>query len=380
MRQASTPKVILLLSLPLIFLLIFYFYPLTKITLLSFSGDTTGQTGIGTLLSSPVYGRILWFTTWQAALSTFLTLLVALPGAYVFSQYSFPGKNLLMSLSTVPFVLPTVVTAAAFSALLGSNGIVNSWFVPLLHLDYPLVSIDQSVAFFLLAHVFYNYALVLRIVSGYWSGISPELKSAAQMLGAPPSMVFFKITLPLLLPAIASSALLVFIFCFTSFGVVLILGGPACATIEVEIYRQAVQLFNLPMAATLSLIQIGINFLFMWLHAVMTRKAQVSFISGSSIQPGFRAQGFREKCMLFGNLGFMLTLLVAPLLALLISSLAGPDGFTFSYYSTLFHGDTRSLFYVPPAEALRNSIGFAVLTMLLALFFGSFAAIGLSSS
>ncbi len=204
---------------------------------------------ISKLIHSPIYGRILWFTCWQAVLSTLLTLVLALPGAYVFARYRFFGKNLLQALMTIPFVLPTVVTAAAFRALLGPNGLLNNWLMAGFDLAQPPIRIDQTVSFFLLAHVFYNYTLVLRIVGGFWAGLDPDLRAAATMLGASPWQTFRRITLPLLMPAIGSASLLVFIFCFTSFGVVLILGGPGYATLEVEIYRQSVQLFNLPMAA-----------------------------------------------------------------------------------------------------------------------------------
>jgi len=98
----------------LLFLVLFYFYPLLKIVLLSFVPEGSWNPGqLNRLISTPIYKHILWFTTWQAVLSTTLTLVLALPGAYVFSRYRFFGKNILQALMTVPFVLPTVVTAAA---------------------------------------------------------------------------------------------------------------------------------------------------------------------------------------------------------------------------------------------------------------------------
>ena len=139
----------LLFSLPLTFLVLFYFYPLLKIVLLSFFPDGSWNPGrLSSLVHSPIYGRILWFTCWQAALSTLLTLALALPGAYIFARYRFFGKNLLQALMTVPFVLPTVVTAAAFRALLGTNGLLNNWLMAGFDLAQPPISIDQTVGFF----------------------------------------------------------------------------------------------------------------------------------------------------------------------------------------------------------------------------------------
>ncbi|MFT5727182.1 MAG: thiamine transport system permease protein [Desulforhopalus sp.] len=374
------PVSLLLFSLPFVFLLIFYCYPLVKIIIYSFLPGGTGSPGtIEKLFSTPTYGRILWFTIWQAAVSTVITLVLALPGAYIFAKFNFFGKNFLQALMTVPFVLPTVVTAAAFRALLGSNGLVNSSLISIFNLTKGPIELEQTVTFFLIAHVFYNYTMVLRIVASFWSSLDPSLVTAARMLGASPLTAFRKITLPLLLPAIGSAALLVFIFCFTSFGVVLILGGPGYATIEVEIYRQAVQLFNLPMAAALSLVQICFNFLLMWLHARLSKKSKVSFFSDTPATAIAEVKNITQRIVIAFNITFMLVLLVLPLLALIISSFMGEDGFTLTYYRHLFAGESNSLFYVSPISSVVNSIGFALTAMLFSLILGITSAVFLAS-
>jgi thiamine transport system permease protein len=281
---------------------------------------------------------------------------------------------------TVPFVLPTVVTAAAFRALLGSNGLLNSWLMTAFDLPYPPIRIDQTVAFFLLAHVFYNYTLVLRIVGGFWAGLNPDLMRAARMLGASPWQTFRRITLPLLMPAIGSSALLVFIFCFTSFGVVLILGGPRYATLEVEIYRQSIQLFNLPVAAALSLIQIVVNFLLMWLHARLGKRSRITFYNDSATGTTEKVTSPGRKIFIGANILFMITLLLTPLLALVVRSVTGEDGLTIAYYLALFTTDTRSIFFVEPISAVANSIGFALAAMTIAVILGVLASTFLASA
>ena len=113
MKHISSKSYALLAAFPLAFLAIFYFYPLIKIMTVSLIPDETwGLVSLKKLVTSGIYLRTLWFTTWQAAISTILTLLLALPGAYVFARYQFWGKELLRSFSTVPFVLPTVVAPA----------------------------------------------------------------------------------------------------------------------------------------------------------------------------------------------------------------------------------------------------------------------------
>ncbi len=381
MIQTNSSYRWLLFSIPLCFLALFYFFPLSKIIVYSFFPDGLWSSEkISRLFNSPVYLRIIWFTIWQAGLSTVITLALALPGAYIFTHYRFPGKNLLQAIMTVPFVLPTVVTAAAFRALLGTNGLVNTLLTSAFNLTSPPINLDQTLYFFLLAHIFYNYTLVLRIISGYWSSLSPDLKAAAAMLGASPWQSFRKITLPLLLPAIGSASLLVFIFCFTSFGIILILGGPGYATIEVEIYRQAVQLFNLPMAAALSLIQIAINFLLMLVYAWLTRRTNVSFFETPAIGRDTTASSCTTKMMIAMNVTCMLLILIAPLTALILRSITGENGLTLAYYTALFSTGSDSIFVIRPIAAVVNSLGFAVAAMLIAVILAILASFFLADS
>ena len=88
------------------------------------------------------------------------------------------------------------------------------------------LGLDQTVGAILIAHVFFNYAVVVRTVGGLWSHLDPRPEEAARMLGASRWRVFREVTLPALRPAIAAAASIVFLFTFTSFGVILILGGP----------------------------------------------------------------------------------------------------------------------------------------------------------
>lgn len=364
---------------PLVFLAVFYFYPLAVIFVQSFLPEGRWNPGsLGKLVSTGFYIRTLWFTFWQAAVSTILTLILALPAAYVFAKYRFPGKKLLQSMTTVPFVLPTVVVAAAFRALLGHHGLVNTWLSEKWGL-IPPIRIDQTVWFFLLAHVFYNYTLVLRIVGGFWSNMSPGLAEAGRMLGASGYKAFRKITLPLLLPAILAASLLVFIFCFTSFGVILILGGQKFATIEVEIYRQAVNLFNLPMAAALSMVQILFTFALMWVYTWLGRKTSVTLYPEAASLTQKEPVSLSDKAVVGGNILLMTVLLGLPLFALIVRSFSTEGGMSLLYYQALFENAAQSFFFVPPIKAIANSLGIAGATTLMALLLGLCASVFLAS-
>jgi thiamine transport system permease protein len=368
--------------LPVTFLLLFYFYPLFSIVTLSFAPEGhLDLAALQKLVATSFYLKTLWFTVWQATLSTLLTLGLALPAAYVFARYRFPGKSLLRAVTTIPFVLPTVVVANAFTALLGPRGAINQILVALFQLNAPPLQVQHTVGMILLAHVFYNYTIALRLVGGFWANLNPQLVEAGQLLGASPWRAFRTITLPLLTPVIAAAGLLIFIFSFTSFGVILILGGPRFATLEVEIYRQAVNLFNLPLAAALSLIQIIFIFVLMVTYTRLQARTSrpLSLQSQQSIQRS--PTNWRERLIVWGNISFMFLLLGAPLAALVARSLTVAGQISLTYYQALF-ADThqkQGIFFVPPSEGITNSLAFALSTVALATFLGLLITLALTS-
>lgn len=348
--------------IPLFFLSLFYFYPLAGIFFKSFfSQGSFSLSSSGYVIQSKRMAGIVWFTLWQAGVSTLLTLVIGLPCAYVMANFNFRWKKLFMTLGTIPFVLPTIVVAAAFQALAGEKGILGNW------------ASGQSLAMIFVAHMFYNFSIVLRITVGFWSAIGPQMKEAAAMLGARPVQVFFKITLPLLKPAIFAASFLVFIFCFSSFGVILILGGPGFSTIEVEIYRQAAHLFNLPVAAMLSLLQIVITFGMMWSYTAL-QKRLVQFAPETETMSAKPPSTVLEKSMVGGCVGFITCFCLCPMLALVLKSLWYKGALSLIFYRSLFYNVSGSIFYVPPVRAMGNSLMFALATLGMALVVGGCAA------
>lgn len=369
----------LVFLLPVLFLGIFFFYPLVEILTLSLAPD--GKLDLSpfhALFTDAYYARLLAFTTGQALLSTLLTLLVGMPAAYVFARYSFRGKSLLRALATVPFVLPTMVVAAAFTALVGPQGHLNRWLMALFGLDSAPIQLQHTLALVLIAHVFYNAAVVVRILGGFWANLDPRIEEAARVLGAGSWRTFVEITLPILLPAIVASSLLVFLFCFTSFGVILVLGGPQLATIEVEIYYQAVPLFNLPLAATLSIVQMVFTFVIMAAYTRIQARAAVPLDLRPTEATQRRPALWWERLIVWTCLGGLMILLLTPLLALVLRSFTLEGEATLRYYEALFTNPLQSFFYVPPAEAIRNSLLVAGTTVILSVCLGLISAYLLS--
>ncbi|MCB0005112.1 MAG: iron ABC transporter permease [Anaerolineales bacterium] len=364
-----------LIFLPaLLFLLIFFFYPLLRIMLVSLSGLSLTE-----LLGRRYIGRILWFTTWQAAVSTLLTLVAGLPIAYLLANYEFRGKALLRAISTVPFVMPTVVVAAAFRALLAPAGPLNQLAMALTGLAEPPLQLEQSLYLILLAHAFYNITIVVRLVGGFWANLNPNLGDSARILGARPLRQFWEITLPLLRPVLISAAILIFLFCFTSFGVVLILGGPAFSTIETEIYRQYVTFLRPDIAGALSLLQIVFTFILMTTYARWQQRATVA-LSFRPQQASLRRPDTLWKQWLLSAVVLSMGLVMSsPLLALIWRSLTTREGtFTFDYYLLLQTSRVGQTAYIAPLTAVLNSLGFALLTVLTAGLLGVSSAYVLS--
>ncbi|HQN44729.1 MAG TPA: iron ABC transporter permease, partial [Anaerolineaceae bacterium] len=368
--------------LPLAFLGFFFFQPLAAILRLAAEGALADGLRFDAWAR---LGRPLLFTIWQAGLSTLLTLLVGLPAAWVFARFNFPGKRLISTLSTLPFILPTVVAAAGFNALLGPRGWVNLALMDWFNLTTPPVQFLNSLGAILLAHVFYNTTVVLRVVGSAWAQMDTRLEQAARSLGAGPLRAFWEVTLPLLRPPLAAAALLVFLFDFTSFGVILLLGGPQYATLEVEIYIQALHLLNLPLAGLLSAVQLTATLVLTALYARLARGRNIP------LTPRLRGEAQRaprrtwERLVVGITVGGLVLLMALPLTALALRSVTRLDadrgqrgtvqtGLTLDYYRELFVNRRGAFFYVPPAEAARNSLTYAGLTVVISLGLGFLAA------
>lgn len=388
-RWSSTAgRALLWWAAPLLFLAVFFLQPLAAIFRLA--GEAALSGGLAAAVDLwPRIWRPLSFTFWQAGLSTALTLLVGLPAAYLFARFRFPGKGLLRVLTTLPFILPTVVVAAGFNALIGPRGWINVLLMQTLGLAEPPLQLMNSLAAILLAHVFYNTTIIIRVVSNAWSQLDPKLEQAARVLGASPLRAWMEVTLPLLRPSILAATLLVFLFDFTSFGVILLLGGPRFATLEVEIYIQALQMLNLPLAGLLSAIQLACT-LFLTIAYSRLNQGQAVQLSPRLKGEGERApKTWRERLLVAVVLALVAALLVSPLAALGLRSVTKLEadrgergevrpGITLNYYQELFINRRQSLFYVPPVAAVRNSLQYAAATVVISVVLGFLAASALN--
>jgi thiamine transport system permease protein len=384
-QKNPTWRALLFWVLPAAFLSYFFYQPLLALFNVLISPEWGFD--LAKLNLNKIWGP-LRFTLIQALLSTFLTLMIGLPGAWLFARFTFPGKKLLKTLTTLPFILPTVVVAAGFNALLGPRGWVNLGLITLLNLDSPPIQFLNTFGAIITAHVFYNTTIIIRVVSNAWSRQNIRLQHAATVLGASPWHRFREVTLPLLRPSILAGTLLVFLFNFTSFGVVLMLGGAGFATLEVEIYTQALHLLNLPLASILSLLQLTCTLLITVGHNRLSSQRELA-ITPRSQEIGLRKpkKGL-ERLVLILLVITLFSLLISPLVSLALRSFIKLEparaergeitrGLTLQFYRELGINQRGSLFYVPPIAAARNSLVFALITIVITLSLGLLVAYGL---
>ncbi len=330
-----------------------------------------GQASFALILetfSNPYYLRIMVFTLVQALISTLASLLIGLPGAYIMTTYKFPGKKLLKALYSVPFVLPSILVVLGFVIFYGNSGFLNKALMALFHLQEPPLKILYSFTAVIMAHAFYNFPVVVSIVSEYWQKLDYSCEKAALTLGSKRSKVFRTITLPRLRSAIFSSASLVFLFCFTSFAIILVLGGgPALTTTEVEIYRLAKISMDTGKACALSLFSMVVAIIVMTIYSVAQNKQNKGeSIKQSQIKVQRKPKSFFQHFGIIVYLLFSLLFILCPILSIVARSFlgsatrAGKYAFTVSAYVKLFQIGSSSLM------AIINSVVIALVSSILA--------------
>ena len=346
-------------ALPAAFLAVFFVAPVANLVLRGFhDGGVWSLSGFTEVFSAPRTWRILAFTLSTAALATLLCVALGLPGAYLLYRCRFPGRAALRAIVAVPFVLPTVVVAVAFGSLFNPGGLLG------------FLQLKESFIAILLALCFFNVAVVVRTTGSMWARLDPRLEEAAQVLGASPRRTLLTVTLPALGPAIAAGASLVFLFCSTSFGIIMVLGGVKYSTIETEIWYQTTQLLDLRAAAALSVTQLVIVSSTLLVSNALERRTQQSMrlrIDDSAERPLSPARDWFPLTIT----GLVVALLlVMPMCNLVIRSLRRDGQWSLQNYANLATTGSRGALTVPVWHALWNSAWIAAAACAIAVTLG----------
>jgi thiamine transport system permease protein len=340
-----------LAAIPLAFLAVFFVWPVGAILARGLwhhgSFDTSA---FGTVVDDPGLAHVVRFTLWESTLSTLLTLAVGLPATAVLSRARFRGRSLVRALLVVPFVLPTIVVATAFRSL----------------------GVERSLGAILLAHCFFNVAVVVRVVGTAWEALDPRAEEAARMLGAGPVRGWWNVTLPALRSTIATAASIVFLFSFTSFGVILVLGGPRFATLETEIYRFTAELLDLRTAAVLSAVQLVAVVTAMSVAGLAARRSRGLHPLTAGSRPARRPTRARTRILGLTAMLPALALVTVPVIELGRAAFAhGAEGF--GRLGTTPVGLPSS-----PLRAILVSLQIAIVATLLATTLGLMLATAIS--
>ena len=151
---------------------------------LAFTFAGTSLTDVANVLSQNYFRRILLFTFWQALLSTAFSLVLGFPGAWIMTHCTFRSKRFVRSVYSVPFVLPSILVVLGFVIFFGNSGYLNRLLMALFNLDTPPLRILYSFKAVILAHGFYNFPVVVNVLSNYWSDLDYGCEESAMTEGA----------------------------------------------------------------------------------------------------------------------------------------------------------------------------------------------------
>ena len=342
--------------IPLLSLAILLVAPVLRLAGEGWWGDlaTSTPTSPWALWTDPyLRWRVLW-SVLQAAATCVAALLLGLPVAWVLARWEFTGRSLVLRLLMLPFVVPTLVAALGVLALFGPRG----FFAGLQLQDTPWL--------LLYGNLFFNLCVVVRAGVDALEHVSAPRVAAARTLGASPWRAFWRVEWPAILPWLASSLCLVFLYCFAGFGLALVLGGQRYATVEVEIYTLVAHELQLAPASLLALWMLLLTGAVAWAYALIEKR----LATPTRVQPIARQRPSRPAHWLgvAAALGVLAFFCAAPLVAIVWRAAhAGWDTWALV-------ADEETL------AALWNTLRFSATALLLATVLGVLHALAAQSS
>ena len=318
------------------------------------------------VFTDPYTYRLLAFTLEEALLSALISVVAALPFAAFFSRYAFPGRRAVLTLSGLSFTIPTILVVLGFVIWYGNNGLLNTLLMNITGKDYSLLRILYSFKAIILAHVYLNFPIAFLLITNAWSQLPDTPEKAAYTLGADRKRTFFSVTFPRLLPAILSAFILIFLFCFSSFSIILVLGGnPAYSTFETEIYRRVHINVDREGAAALSIFAFFITGIILILTSPARKESKASRQQRVLIRARGRYLAAAILIMLL-----ILLFILPPMLSVIYRAFFTKNGdFTLRAWRDIAEGSTGLM--STAANGIVNSFMIALVSSLLAVFLGA---------
>lgn len=327
----------LLALLPLGFLAVMVVAPLLALAFYESGGGVVWQV----LQDGYIQRRIGW-TALQAVLTCILTLLLGVPAAWTLARLDFPGRKWVLRLLMLPFVMPTLVAGMGVLALFGPRGLLWAGW-------------EDTPYLLLYGNVFFNLPVLIRAAYQGFLQVPATRLQTARTLGAGTWQRFWHVERPVLLPWLAGGMCLVFLYCFSGFGLALLLGGSRYATIEVEIYQLIAYELDMGTASVLVWLVLLITALAGIAYAWLSRRAA----SGRNIRPlpPELPHTPADKAMLFSTLVLLCFCCALPLLAVCFQAASAG-----SSWQVLLEADT--------VAAAWNTVRFTFSAMIAAVLLG----------
>lgn len=348
--------------IPALFLAFCFFYPV--LALLWLGVGQAEESGYLTTLWRVITDSLTWRaiadTLFMAIGGTVISVLVGLPLSWVLYCLDFPFRTILRALVTIPFVLPTIGVAAAFKALLAEGG----WIA--------FLELDGTKGAVILAMVFYNVSLIVRTVGPVWARLTGRAPQAARTLGASPTRAFFTVTFPQLLGAIASGASLVFLYCCSSYSLVMILGGIGVSTLESQIYQTTSIDLDLASAAVLAMLQVIMVVLALSVSQYFQNKARTS-ARLKTVENVRTAKGW-HYFTIAGSVVVIMLLIVMPMAQVITRSFRRRGQWTLQNYLDLTRADASILIEQPVINSLGVSLRTAFIGAIVSTLLGALVA------
>lgn len=367
-------KRVSILIIPLGFLFLFLILPLFNLFVLSIIYKN--QLSIDNYLSILTHPLNIYFLIWdikQALITTILSVMIGLPFSYMLSSYSFPGKQIIKALITIPFILPPIVVLMSFITVFGTGGWINELSIS--YFGFPFIKIFNTTEGIILAHLFYNIPLIIRITENGWNSMDQELVLVAKSLGSTRLNYLLKVIIPSLLPSLLISSLLVFIYAFNSFAIVLILGGVQYQTLEVRIYSLVKQFFDYNQAAALTMFQLFINICIIIIYIYYnskydspTRPNRYERPKKKNIFYDFSIPKLIKIVVLMFNSILVFIICVVPIIGVIFRSFTDQNGnFTLKYFTNLFGTRLLSFIGMKPETMIFNTLVIGLIVLVISI-------------
>jgi iron(III) transport system permease protein len=306
-------------TLAILLLLVFVVYPyglMLKKSIFTKTGDFTLENIKEAIASADVFLEPLLNSLSISFFVTLICLLIAMPFAYLVSKTDLPFKKLISIGLIVPYILPSYGLSMSWILLFSRNGVLEFFLGKELHFNvygYWAIVTIQAV------HI-YPFAFIL--LTNAYAQLNQELFDAGRIMGADKRYVLRRITIPLLAPAILSSAILVFAYAMAEFAPAMLLGGPEGIYVLTTQIWSFTTVFptNLPMAAILAITLMLCTLTVLTFNQIYLARRKFTTVTGKASRIDIISLGKWRYAALAFCLIFLFFVIILPLFTLLLGA------------------------------------------------------------